>query len=99
MPYVLGGVAFANNNFGESCSILGPCGPTTNISNTATHMGYTVGGGVANMFTSNLSGFIEARFSDYGSANYSFTPEPGISETFPISLVDTTVRTGLNFHF
>jgi opacity protein-like surface antigen len=98
MPYVLGGVAFANNTFGESC--LGEaCGEFPDFSSSATHMGYTVGGGVAAMLTDHISGFVEARYADYGSANYTFSPIPGESETFPISLVDTTVRAGLNFHF
>jgi outer membrane immunogenic protein len=94
MPYVLGGVSFAHNTFSVNEPFCG--GPDCNFSVGATHMGYTVGGGLAAMLSSNLSTFVEVRYADYGSANYSGDDEPtGGAAT----LTDTMVRAGLNFHF
>lgn len=89
MPYVLGGVAFANNTYGMDDN-------GTSYSGSATHLGYTVGLGAAAMLTDNISAFTEVRYADYGSARYSWE---GLGYTFPVTLVDTTVRGGLNIHF
>jgi outer membrane immunogenic protein len=103
MPYVLAGVAFANNTYGLTAAAGGAVLGTTSAQQT--HVGYTIGGGVSGMFTDQLSGFVEARYSDYGIANYSlsgaaFGGGGGLgSINEPVSLTDTTIRTGLNFHF
>lgn len=87
MPYVLGGVAFANNTYGIEYDDA-----------SATHLGYTVGLGAAAKLTDNISAFTEVRYADYGSASYLLT-SGSYSYTFPVSLVDTTIRGGLNLHF
>ena len=100
MPYLLGGVSVGNNTIKISETCVAPC-TSMSTSDSATHMGYTVGLGVAAMLATRLSGFVEVRYADYGSSNYTFTDPSGGggSITLPASLTDTTVRAGLNFHF
>ncbi|WP_417310133.1 outer membrane protein [Devosia sp.] len=86
MPYVLGGLAFANNEHSDDF------GGFTDDSQT--HIGYTVGAGVAFMVTEQVSAFVEARYSDYGTKTYDLG---GINPD--ISLSDTSLRAGVNFHF
>jgi len=96
-PYVLAGVAFANNNIAEHENDYGDI---YDSSSTANHLGFTVGAGAAAMLTNNISAFTEVRYSNYGSANYTTTYDYGNeTTTAPVSLVDTMVRGGLNFHF
>jgi outer membrane immunogenic protein len=96
MPYVLGGAAYANNTHGfvfASNDVF----PGTHTAN-ATHLGYTVGLGVAAMLTDNISAFTELRYANYGRADYKLTLGP-TDYTSTVNLVDTTVRAGLNFRF
>jgi opacity protein-like surface antigen len=64
-------------------------------------MGWTIGGGFEAMLTSNLSGFIEGRYSDYGSATYTYGAglDNDGSGSYVTKLTDTAIRTGINFHF
>ena len=98
MPYVLGGVGFANNtitsNPGEVAALIA----SDSNSTTNTHIGYTAGLGIEAMLTSHLSAFAEARYSDYGTRLYGEEEGSG-AQVGPVSLTDTTVRTGINFHF
>jgi outer membrane immunogenic protein len=89
MPYALAGVAVAQN------TVTVPSAPPTSASGT--HVGYTVGVGVADMLTNNVSTFVELRHADYGSTDYTFAGVGGGSGS--VSLADTTLRAGLNFHF
>lgn len=84
MPYVLGGVAAANS---ERVSEIGP-------SETQLHVGYTVGAGVAVKVSDPISAFVEARYSDYGTAIYEDLPSDP-----EVGLTDMSIRVGLNFHF
>ena len=83
MPYVLGGVAFANSD-------------RTGIGGTVneTHTGWTVGAGVEAKLADHLSGFVEYRYSDYGQATYT-----GLASTPVVDLTSSAVRAGLNYHF
>ena len=87
MPYVLGGLAFANNE--HSDDVVGFA------DDSQTHIGYTVGAGVAVMVSESVSAFVEARYSDYGTKTYDF----GGGFQPDIALSDTSVRAGVNFHF
>ena len=57
-------------------------------------MGWTVGLGLEAMLSDKLSGFVEARYSNYGKATYkTLVTAPGVG------LTDSSVRASLNFHF
>lgn len=58
---------------------------------TANHTGWTVGAGAEFMLATNLSANVEYRYSDYGTQTY--------GGTTAVSLTDSTVRVGLNYHF
>jgi outer membrane immunogenic protein len=96
MPYVLGGVAVAHVNENDGDTSGAP--PYTGHSE-ATHVGYTVGVGVAAMLTDNISGFAEARYADYGSAAHDYSSTDGFTGTFDAGLTEASVRIGVNMHF
>lgn len=64
-----------------------PSGPPAS---TATHTGWVAGAGVEFMLADNISANLEYRYADYGTQSYSGTN---------VSLTDSTVRVGLNYHF
>ena len=88
MGYVLGGVAVAGNTFETDYGNTG-----TTLSQTQTHVGWTIGVGAAAMVTSNISVFAEYRYSDYGTQDYLNTNTTGVH------LTDNSVRAGFNYHF
>lgn len=96
MPYVLAGLAIAHVN--EDDEDTGARPPYTG-SSEATHVGYTVGVGIAAMLTDNISGFAEARYSDYGPASYDYSSTDGGTDIFNAGLTEGSVRVGLNMHF
>lgn len=83
MPYILGGVAFANS---ERTGV-------TSTTDTKLHTGWTVGAGVDVMLAGNVSAFAEYRYADYGTQTYTLPSTPGVG------LTEHSVRAGLNFHF
>jgi outer membrane immunogenic protein len=94
MPYLLGGVAVAHLNQDDSDTGAAP--PYTGSSD-AIHVGYTVGAGIAAMLTDNISGFAEARYADYGSAEHSYSATDGYEGTFDAGLTEASIRVGINF--
>ncbi len=89
VPYVLGGVAFINND----ATVELP--PT--LTDNETHTGYTVGAGVEFALADNLSADVEYRYSNYGTRDYSSSLVPGVA--IPATLSDNSIRVGLNLHF
>jgi outer membrane immunogenic protein len=88
--YGKGGFAAASNNL--KLSALG-----NSVSDTQTHLGYTVGAGVEYGFTPNWSAKIEYLFASYQSKNYfaNLIP-PGVpSGSFDVN----TVKFGVNYRF
>ena len=83
MPYVLGGVAFANSTRT----------PSWDDADTETHTGWTVGAGVEAKVSDQLSAFVEYRYADYGQETYNFGDDP------VVDLTSSSVRAGVNFHF
>ena len=79
LPYVEAGVAFANAN----STVAG-------IDSSATHTGWTAGGGVEFKVADPVSLNVEYRYTDYGSQTYN-----GES----VGLTDNTVKVGVNYHF
>lgn len=85
MPYILGGVVVANST---RTSSIGAASESQN------HTGWTVGAGVEGMLADNISAFVEYRYNNFGTATYStLASSPGVT------LTDSEVRGGLNFHF
>ena len=88
--YGKGGLAAANNNI--KVAALG-----VSVSDTQTHLGYTVGGGLEYGFTPNWSVKGEYLFAHYESKNY-FTGllPPGLAS----GTIDVhTVKLGINYRF
>ena len=56
-----------------------------------THVGWTVGAGAEFTLADHLSANVEYRYSDYGKQTY--------DSSNSVSLTDSTVRAGLNYHF
>jgi outer membrane immunogenic protein len=83
MPYVTGGLAFANGTF----SFGG-----LSSSDSQTHIGWTVGAGVEVAVTEDLSIDALYRYSDYGSRTY-YSTAPDLS------LTSHQVTVGLNWKF
>jgi outer membrane immunogenic protein len=88
--YGKGGFAAANNNL--KVSALG-----FTVSDTQTHLGYTVGAGLEYGFTPNLSAKVEYLWASYQSKNYfaNLLPPGAPSGTFDVH----TVKFGLNYRF
>ena len=64
---------------------------TTPWSESMTHVGWTVGAGAEFTLADHLSANVEYRYSDYGKQTY--------DSSNSVSLTDSTVRAGLNYHF
>lgn len=84
MPYVTGGLAFAN----MSTELSGGT-----YSDSQTHLGWTVGAGVQVAATDNMAIDVVYRYSDYGSKDY------GLFYDSPLGLTSNTVQVGLNWKF
>ncbi|MGH8498727.1 MAG: outer membrane protein [Methylococcales bacterium] len=91
LPYITGGVAIADVDYGG-----GPAGgPCCGYSKTS--VGYTIGGGLEYAFTDSFSARVEYRFTDFGKES------GGLSPTFPtvnmpVDLETHAVRFGISFH-
>jgi len=82
MPYATGGLAVG----GLQAKIPGS-------KDTKTVTGYTVGGGVEAMLTSNMVGRIEYRYTDYGTNKFATTPKT----KFGFSSNEVLVGVGFKF--
>ncbi|WP_421758796.1 outer membrane protein [Devosia sp.] len=83
LPYVTGGLAFANNTLNDS----------GNYEDTQTHIGWTAGVGVEFAVADNVSLDLQYRYSDYGSKTYSLDGD------YDFSLTSHAVTAGINFKF
>lgn len=92
MPYVLGGLAVAGNTIRN-------IGIDFDASATNTHIGYTAGLGLQARLTDNISGFVEGRYTDYGTKAYGALNAPLGPQLGPVSLTNWSARTGIDFHF
>jgi outer membrane immunogenic protein len=85
LPYFTGGFAYGE---GERSTTL------TGVSESNTHIGYVLGGGVEVGITPNWTGKLEYQYLDFGSETYSSIPaDPSVS------MNAHTVRVGLNYKF
>ena len=100
LPYIDGGLAFANSTRDSSgCATSGPgrCyfEDSSHKSDTQTQMGWTVGVGVEGKITDNMSAFVAYNYADYGNADYN----TGGYYIPSVHLTDNIVKGGINFHF
>ena len=91
LPYVLGGVAIAENTL--TYRYDDPAHETG--STTVGSIGWTAGIGASVRLVSNLSVFSELRYTDYGTQDYSGNSVAG----GPGHLTDTSIRGGANINF
>ena len=89
--YAKGGFAFANRKDSISAPALG-----ASVSDSQTHTGYTIGGGLEYLFTPNWSAKGEYMYTSLGSKQYNF----GGGDVFDSGSVDFhTIKVGVNYHF
>jgi outer membrane immunogenic protein len=86
--YAKGGYAWANNK--ASISALG-----TTFSDSQTHSGYTIGGGLEYLFTPSWSAKAEYMYTSLGGETYNLGGVPLDSG----SLDFHTIKVGVNYHF
>ena len=86
--YAKGGYAWANSKV--AISALG-----TTFSDSQTHTGFTIGGGVEYMFAPSWSGKAEYMFTSLGSATYNLGGVPLDSGNIDFH----TIKVGVNYHF
>ena len=92
LPYVTGGLAIADIDYGG-----GPAGgPCCGYSETS--LGWTIGAGVQYAFSNSVSARIEYRFTDYGEESGGLSPTfPGV--TMPVDVETHAIMAGVSFHF
>jgi outer membrane immunogenic protein len=92
LPYLTGGIAFADVDYGG-----GPAGgPCCGFSKTT--IGYTVGAGLEYAISDVLSANVEYRYTDFGKESGSLNPTfPGVN--MPVDLSTHAVRLGVSYHF
>ena len=88
--YAKGGFAWGNNKTTFTLPELG-----VSNSDSHTHTGYTLGGGVEYMFAPNWSAKGEYMFTSLGSENYNLLGEQLASGNIDFH----TVKVGVNYHF
>jgi outer membrane immunogenic protein len=86
--YAKGGWAWTNAKTSFSDGVI-------TVSDSQTHTGYTIGGGVEYMFAPNWSAKGEYMFTSLGSETYNFGGQPLDSGSFDFH----TIKVGVNYHF
>jgi outer membrane immunogenic protein len=96
LPYVTGGVAFANNKYELSGvdSVIGAFGG----SSRETRTGWTIGGGLEYALTDNWLLRAEVRYSDFGSNTFVFGGPLGINGKVRFHEVAGTVGVSYKFN-
>ena len=92
MPYVTGGMAWANNEIKVSASVPGFSASATD---DQTHFGWTIGGGLEWAFANNWSAKAEYLYSNLGDATYFKQVGGGIKTDLEMH----TFKVGLNYRF
>ena len=89
--YATGGLALANVNTASSVNFNGAF---SNLSDSTTHAGWTVGAGLEWMFAQRWSAKVEYLYVDLGHAT---NPLPLTNNE--LALTENIVRVGINYHF
>jgi outer membrane immunogenic protein len=88
--YAKGGFAWGNNKTTISVPEFG-----ATSSDSHTHTGYTLGGGLEYLFTPSWSAKAEYMYTSLGSENYNL-----LGEQLPSGTIDFhTIKVGVNYHF
>lgn len=88
--YAKGGFAWGNNKSTLSIPLLG-----ASSSDSHTHTGYTLGGGLEYLFSPNWSAKAEYMYTSLGGETYTFFGAPQNSGNIDFH----TVKAGVNYHF
>ncbi len=88
--YAKGGFAWANNKTTFTLPEFG-----VSISDSHTHTGYTLGGGLEYLFTPSWSAKAEYMYTSLGSENYNLLGEQLASGNIDFH----TIKVGVNYHF
>ena len=88
--YAKGGFAWGNNKTTLSLPEFG-----ISNSDSHTHTGYTLGGGLEYLFTPNWSAKAEYMYTSLGSENYNLLGEQLASGNIDFH----TIKVGVNYHF
>jgi outer membrane immunogenic protein len=86
--YAKGGYAWANAKTSFTDGVM-------TISDSQTHTGYTIGGGLEYLFTPSWSAKAEYMYTSLGSETYNFAGQPLDSGSFDFH----TIKVGVNYHF
>ncbi len=95
LPYIAGGLAFADVKGCTSAALGGPCVANTNYSDT--RVGWTIGAGLAYAVTNNLIARVDYAYSNFGAKNYTTTALVG--GVTRAKLETHAVRAGLSWKF
>ena len=88
--YAKGGYAWANNKSTLSVPLIG-----ASFTDSHTHSGYTVGGGLEYLFTPSWSAKAEYMYTSLGGETYNFG-----GDLLPSNSIDFhTIKVGVNYHF
>jgi outer membrane immunogenic protein len=86
--YAKGGYAWTNAKTTFTDGVM-------TISDSQTHTGYTIGGGLEYLFTPSWSAKAEYMYTSLGSETYNFAGQPLDSGSFDFH----TIKVGVNYHF
>ncbi|MEH2555780.1 outer membrane immunogenic protein [Bradyrhizobium algeriense] len=86
--YAKGGFAWANAKTSFTDGVI-------TFSDSQTHTGYTIGGGLEYLFTPSWSAKAEYMYTSLGSETYKFDGQPLDSGSFDFH----TIKVGVNYHF
>ncbi len=92
LPYVAGGVAFGDVDYGADNNGF------ELFDRNDSFVGYTVGAGMEYAFAEKIVGRLEYRFTDFGSEDDAADPDTGI-EPIEIELKAHDIRLGLSYKF
>lgn len=96
LPYVAGGVAFGNYEYGAGVS---HAGHYDSFSASDTRVGWTLGAGVEYAFSDNLIGRFEYRYTDFGSKTLDVAETGDWAVGNKVDLKTNDIRVGIAYKF
>jgi len=103
LVYGTGGAAWQQVSINAACNGTGSnnsfCGIVITNSSSTVRSGWTVGGGVEVMLSSNWIARAEYRYADFGSIGFIFPPAPATGFTSTVSLKTNTALLGFGYKF